>query len=401
MDEREQRGLVIAATARIQRKGDAWVVPSQTMNGKYTVTPGDDGCCSCPDYELRRTRCKHMWAVEYVQKREIAPDGTVTETTAVRLTYSQDWPSYNAAAISEKEAFCRLLRELVANVPTPTCKTGRKPLPLSEMLFCAAYKVYSGFSSRRFSTDLRTACAAGLIGHAPHFNSVLGVIESEEVTPILHSLIEQSSAPLREVEQDFAVDSTGFGTARFYRYYSEKYGHEQLGRAWVKTHACVGVKTNIVTAVHISGMQEHDSPQFARLIESTAERFEIREVSADKAYSGRENLALVDVLGAVPFIPFRSNSRPDPKAPMWNKMWHWFALNREDFCAHYHKRSNVEATFSMIKRIFGDSVRSKTPIAQINEVLLKILCHNIRCLIHAMYELGIDPTLKVRLARTT
>jgi hypothetical protein len=42
----------------------------------------------------------------------------------------------------------------------------------------------------------------------------------------------------------------------------------------------------------------------------------------------------------------------------------------------YHKRSNVEATFSMIKRVFGDSVRSKTETARQNEVLLKILCHN-------------------------
>jgi len=45
----------------------------------------------------------------------------------------------------------------------------------------------------------------------------------------------------------------------------------------------------------------------------------------------------------------------------------------------------------MIKRVFGDSVRSKTPVAQQNEVLLKILCHNIRCLIHEMHELGIPP----------
>lgn len=65
--------------------------------------------------------------------------------------------------------------------------------------------------------------------------------------------------------------------------------------------------------------------------------------------------------------------------------------NRDEFAAHYHKRSNVEATFSAIKRVFGDSVRSRTFPAQVNEVLLKVLCHNIRCLIHAMHELGVDP----------
>ncbi len=53
--------------------------------------------------------------------------------------------------------------------------------------------------------------------------------------------------------------------------------------------------------------------------------------------------------------------------------------------------SNVESTFSMMKRKFGDSIRSKTDTAMVNEVLCKVLCHNLVVLIHEMYELGIDP----------
>jgi hypothetical protein len=45
----------------------------------------------------------------------------------------------------------------------------------------------------------------------------------------------------------------------------------------------------------------------------------------------------------------------------------------------------------MIKRKFGDSVRSKTDIAIRNEVLAKVLCHNIVVVIHEMHELGINP----------
>ena len=47
----------------------------------------------------------------------------------------------------------------------------------------------------------------------------------------------------------------------------------------------------------------------------------------------------------------------------------------------------------MVKSKFGDSVRSKSEVAAKNEVLCKILCHNICCLISAMYELGIVPAL--------
>ncbi len=66
-------------------------------------------------------------------------------------------------------------------------------------------------------------------------------------------------------------------------------------------------------------------------------------------------------------------------------------FNQEAFLTHYHKRSNVESVFSMIKAKFGASVRAKTPTAQVNEVLCKVLCHNICCLIQSIYELGLEP----------
>jgi hypothetical protein len=58
---------------------------------------------------------------------------------------------------------------------------------------------------------------------------------------------------------------------------------------------------------------------------------------------------------------------------------------------HARERSNVESTFSAIKRKFGDSVRSKTDVAMKNEVLCKILCHNLTCLIMEQEVLGIIP----------
>jgi hypothetical protein len=50
----------------------------------------------------------------------------------------------------------------------------------------------------------------------------------------------------------------------------------------------------------------------------------------------------------------------------------------------------VETTFHMIKAKFGARVRAKTHTAQVNEVLAKVLCHNLCCLVSAFFELGID-----------
>jgi len=394
MDARQQRGLEIAATMNLEKKADGmWSVPSQRLNGKYAVDASAKRC-TCPDYESRHKPCKHVFAVEFVLRREAVTNGattTVTETAAVRVTYTQNWPAYNAAQTTEKTQFCRLLHELVADVPEPVHTRGRRPLALSDMLFAAAFKVYSTVSARRFMCDLHAAQARGLIRHAPHYNSIFNVTESERTTPLLYDLVTASSLPLRELECDFAADSTGFGTSQSFRYYSMKYGREQPSHDWLKAHAMVGVKTNVVTAIVVSDRNDHDSPHFPALVEATARNFEMREVSADKAYHSHRNLMLVESKGAAPFIPFRTNSKPHPESPTWNRLYHYFALNRGEFAAHYHKRSNVESTFSSIKRVFGDSVRSRTPTAQVNEVLLKVLCHNIRCLIHEAHELGIAP----------
>jgi hypothetical protein len=47
----------------------------------------------------------------------------------------------------------------------------------------------------------------------------------------------------------------------------------------------------------------------------------------------------------------------------------------------------------MIKAKFGGNVRSKTVVAQLNEVLCNVLCHNLCCLVQSIYELGIESEL--------
>ena len=69
-----------------------------------------------------------------------------------------------------------------------------------------------------------------------------------------------------------------------------------------------------------------------------------------------------EALGAEAYIPFKSNSLPRSDR-LWNKAFHYYNFNREEFLEHYHKRSNMEPTFHMIKSKFGGSVRTKTPVA--------------------------------------
>ena len=112
--------------------------------------------------------------------------------------------------------------------------------------------------------DLRSALERGFVSKTPHYNSICNYLENPDMTPVLRSLIVKSSLPLQSVETDFAVDSSGFMTTRFVRWFDMKYGVERSGHDWVKAHICTGVKTNIVTAVEIKHRDAADCPLLDR-----------------------------------------------------------------------------------------------------------------------------------------
>ncbi len=336
-------------------------------------------------------KCKHIHAVEISVSREVRPDGTTTVTKTVRVTYGQNWPAYNAAQIHEKARVTELLRGLCDGVSQPPQGRGRPRLPLSDVVFGAVMKVFTTMSGRRATSDIRECQEKGQIASTPHYNSIFNYLENPTLTPILKALVEDSASPLKGIETDFAVDSSGFSTCTFVRWYDAKYGKMRVEHNWIKAHLMIGVKTNVVTSVEVTGPDANDSPYLPPLLEKTAKRFPIAEVSADKGYISRTNLEAIVNTGAVPYIPFKVNATGQG-SELWRRMFHFYQFNRSEFLASYHKRSNVETTFSMIKMKFGASVRSKTPVAQMNEVLCKVVCHNLCVLVQSIYELGIEPT---------
>lgn len=177
-------------------------------------------------------------------------------------------------------------------------------------------------------------------------------MESDDLTPILHDLIAMSCAPLRMVETSFAPDSSGFSTSRFDRWFDEKYGRQRSQRLWVKAHVMTGTKTNVVTAAAATDRDANDYPQLPGLLEAPAKQFTIKEVPADKAYLGESNCAAIVKAGAEPFIPFKINSTPNG-SELWARLYGCLMFNRAAFLEYYHRRSNVETTFSMVKAKFG------------------------------------------------
>jgi transposase len=366
-------------------------VKSQSGSGYYDVKETTCGMtCTCQDFKNRGGKCKHILATKYyLEVEKETPQGTYYEK--VNLTYAQAWKAYTEAQKAEIKLFDELLKDLVQAIPEPEQTMGRPRHSIHDVLFCSIQKVYSQLSSRRAHSLFQNATEKGQIEKAPCFNTPSYLFNKPEITPILHKLVLLSALPVSGLETDFAIDSTGFRTTTFSAYESEKYGRSKEHR-WLKAHMCVGVKTNIVAAVMITDGNAGDSPQFSPLIQQTSEGFAINEVSADLAYSSRNNLELVNEVGGKPYIPFKKNATGSARgSSMWKKMYHYFQLNRDEFLKHYHKRSNIESTNAAIKRKFGETLKSKNSVAQVNELLAKIIAYNLTVVIHEMYENGIEP----------
>ena len=419
---RQQRGLAIAAQVPIKKNKVGYLVPSQSGKGSYVVSTDCD-YCTCPDFELTRRPCKHIYGVAFNIQREEghspALEILVLDTSApepARLTLpaavpepaseperpTRDWRAYHRSQIHEGDLFPVLLKELCDTVDQPPYNGGRRALDISDVLLAAGLHAYGTMSVRRSMSSVRRAHADGLLEKPLSSSTVFRCLENPEITPILEQLIGKAAWPLKDVETHFSPDSSGFSLKAYNRWFDHKHGKkgkkrkEQEGKTeqkWVKAHIMTGSRTGIVTAAVVSNKIDNDSPHLIPFLEATAERFNVLEVSADKAYLSKRNLRAIEKVGANGYIPFKVNSKPftpnHKEDKVWSKAYYYYHLHREEFLSFYHQRSNVESAFSSIKGKFGDWLRTRKPESHVNHVLLRILCHNVCCLIRSMYELGV------------
>jgi hypothetical protein len=132
----------------------------------------------CSDFEIRRSKCKHIFAAEFTFEQDFLSELSSEETAIPdtylpsRKTYSQDWKAYNQAQTCEKSEFQFLFAELCKGIGEPSQTHNRPRLPLQDVIFSCVFKVSSTFSLRRFNTDLKEAKEKAFICRTPNNKSL-------------------------------------------------------------------------------------------------------------------------------------------------------------------------------------------------------------------------------------
>ena len=401
-EEREARAIRLVSSHRENVRASGRVrfqVSSSDGSREYAVGVDQDGwSCNCPDWKDRKSPCKHILATVHWLDPNPSPiidDGP----QAKRPTYTQpDWSKYDEAQQIEHQVFDRLMWDLLGSIPERVCETGRRgrpTIPLRTQILVSARKVHLGQSMRRFRGLLieLNRDGKGMLARVPNYSVPSRFFNRPQAPVLLLGLIERSGSVLRDIEDggSVAIDSSGFCTTCRGAYCTEM--HEPTRRhRWVKAHLAIGVKTHIVLSVVITDEHGADSPQFGPLLRRVADLgHSPSNVVADKAYLARENFAIADALGIDPYIPFKVNSRGLAKgSPMWTRKYHEFMSKRDEFDRRYHQRSNVEATFSAIKRKLGEPLLSRTQLSRMSELLTKILAYNVGVVIQQSHLHGLE-----------
>ena len=311
---------------------------------------------------------------------------------------SQKWNKYNLAKTNEKRLFYELLDELCKLIPEPKKRMGRPPIPTRDMVFMTALKLYNNFSSRKIWSDLKFAERSGYIKGAPHFNRLSDFLNSEGTYDLLQKLLTITAMPLKNLEDHYSIDASGFGGYQNERWMNVKYHKRGTFSKYLKGHIAIGTRTNVICSCEVTSAAVGDARAAPLVLENLSKNFQPLSVSADRAYSAHRILTIIEKMDAEPFVPFKTNTNPNKKSPeIWIRLFKYFQENQEEFNAHYHKRSNVETTFYMVKSRLGEFLRSKLHTSQKNELMMKFICHNICCLIQEVYENEIHVSFKKQL----
>ncbi len=423
--ERFSHGLVAGSDHSDEREDSPALREAFSMlapNWEFSPAYLEDGRFCEVSRPLGRRRGRAAWHDVANCESESIDSGGGEFPASSKHSNGRDWRAYNWAQTHEATEFRVILGRLADLISVAAAEAqgprqrGGQPYPLGKVVFATVEKAYSGLSSRRHEGALMLSAQHGFVRNAPvwtpagfdweplsgsqptsipHFNTVESFLRSSWLTPLLLELLTLIARPLREIEDVFAVDGTGWSTRWYDRWLDNKEAPDTAKQQWLKLHLAVGVRSNKIARAAVSPGNHHDSPYFKGLVTETANHFNMQMVAGDLGYSSRPNNALGAELGFDVRIPFKSNTLPPADdGSEWSKNLLLFLNENERFMSEYHLRSNVESTNGSVKITHPQKLRCRGFNGQVNEVLAILVAYNIRVLAREVWMRNLELDLE-------
>jgi len=234
---------------------------------------------------------------------------------------------------------------------------------------------YEGKSYRMFVDWLFEACYLRSfleLSRIPHFTTLQKF--TDRINNTLLEKIISSFIVISGTKHIFAgIDSTGFKSTHSSQYYTER---AKLRRKWIKLSIGADVLLQIICTIKIRrAPTRHDNIDFKPIITRTSNILSLSVVTADKGYDSEHNHQLVrDGLHAFSIIPARYEHVP---------IWRTYGKYRKQMKRVYSKllynqRNKDETIVSVIKRLFGEHLMSRSIRTQNRELSFRCITYNIQ-----------------------
>ena len=155
-----------------------------------------------------------------------------------------------------------------------------------------------------------------------------------------------------------------------------------MRRGWIKVHIAVDTKTKKLLALEITDERTGDGQVLPSLVQQSQENCtgDVKRVLGDGAYDSKRNFNFLAHRGIEAGIKTRRNAvtrargSPSRAAHIREKNRLGYDHWRDRY--QYGQRWSTETYFSGVKRVFGETTRSHTREAQVQEVAMKFLFYN-------------------------
>ena len=175
------------------------------------------------------------------------------------------------------------------------------------------------------------------------------------------------------------IDSTGFKITHASQYYTERTG---LRRKYAKLSIGADVLQQIICNIRIRrAPTRHDNIDFRPIITRTSNILPLSVVTADKGYDSEDHHLLVrEDLHALSIIPARYEH-----VPIWRTHGrHRKQMKRGYSKVLYNQRNKDETIVSVIKRLFGEHLMSRSIRTQNRELSFRCITYNMHRLTNLM-----------------
>jgi hypothetical protein len=278
--------------------------------------------------------------------------------------------SSESRLIKITEHLCSAFREVL---PAYSCRKSKHTYKQHQLAVAWCLMKYLKSDYRRVMELVKLMPAlrqAMGIDKTPHFTTVNKFFLRMN-TPVIHDVMAQTNQLFPGHENTVAIDATGYSSNRASSHYLWRVGlGSYTKRKYVKLSLSICTDSQCVIAAKSRLGPRNDNIDFPGLVRhSSGSKPEF--IVADKGYDSETNHGLVRSYGITPMIPLRENKYGTVRKYQRRKM-----LTEFD-ASVYSRRSLVETVNSVMKRLMGSWVSSRSVINQRKEVLGMCVVYNV------------------------